>query len=897
MIFVIAPDSLSAREVLRHLGRQGTVGVQVGGFRRLLETLQELYVLPEPADVWDETLRAAALRAENVFWSRSIQLNESAVLHELDTSLRSLLDAVSLVDGLPDLPGGESGGGPGGEPDAESDVPMPRWQQRYRDLLQLHGSMQGIRPHEQEMARQWYAVRSGPHIEDISILNLLDNDELPVWKRELLQALPTADSPEITALLQQLSGHDRSFPQERWVTCRDRVEETQAAVSMLQQAVQRGIHPDRMAVVYPHGSDYPRWLVQSLRESGLAVQNLQEQSQTYDWQAELIRDLLTVCKNHDCLEPMLFMSILANPLMPWSAAYGQYLAGEYAEALAFGTLNNSQLPEHGSSDVLRILARPLPENSSQLIRWIDEVITQTDSKPQYGLTVEHARRLIAELRILSELYVSDGFQEQLQKILNQWQAGNIARERSVRTDLNGVYFLSTQEALLTPVDEMICLGFNAGSWGASLPASGVFDYRDWDALAEAIALPLTNADELRRRWDNRFTRLIGQASCRCTYLLSRQNLDGGLCQPSEYLLDCAARLQLPGQIVPDQLIEDIRTTDHDLIQLKTVPATPGPAGSQPDHLEFGRSVFELIALRPSSRKPGSDRKPDRDPAVIYSSPSKLETMMVSPLVWLLEQIEIKSRCWGALELDVMLQGTVAHQVFERYLTPSADGRFPAPPTEQKIAALLEAILKERAPFLLYSRWRFARIQLQQEVYTALTALHAWLQDSGMSVLHTELKLRGELWNMHLGGFADVVLLDASGRTAYIIDYKKSKSQDRSKRLQQGFDLQTCIYRELFRQESSAFQNIVTGYFTMHDTTLILDTPVDSSPYITITYPDISQDAQSQQARAYIVERIDELQRGIVTLNTNADSSYWEKQGVGRYALDNRIAARFTREMQ
>lgn len=77
---------------------------------------------------------------------------------------------------------------------------------------------------------------------------------------------------------------------------------------------------------------------------------------------------------------------------------------------------------------------------------------------------------------------------------------------------------------------------------------------------------------------------------------------------------------------------------------------PKPA-ELPEELAF--PGHDLLSLR---RRDDGTAKPQ--------SPSRLETLLVSPLAWLLAEVGAEDMSWATEELDVLARGNIAHDVFE-----------------------------------------------------------------------------------------------------------------------------------------------------------------------------------------------------------------------------------------
>ncbi len=135
----------------------------------------------------------------------------------------------------------------------------------------------------------------------------------------------------------------------------------------------------------------------------------------------------------------------------------------------------------------------------------------------------------------------------------------------------------------------------------------------------------------------------------------------------------------------------------------------------------------------------------------------------------------------------------------------------------------------------------------------------------------------------------------NGNQTLIVDYKSSKHGSRLKRLEKGYELQTLIYRELFQQGTKDGE-VMSGYYTLNDTTLLTDKPLKPSDQLNVLQPEPNLTAQSAEAVELVQERLRDLNSGTIKLNERTDEKFWKDRGITAYALtDNPVVSRFTRE--
>jgi hypothetical protein len=355
-------------------------------------------------------------------------------------------------------------------------------------------------------------------------------------------------------------------------------------------------------------------------------------------------------------------------------------------------------------------------------------------------------------------------------------------------------------------------------------------------------------------------------------LLSELNFDGSKSLPSSTLLDMALCFQPIDKVKPELLLTSINDQNIKL-PFFTVESVSSDIQETSEPTEFKLDTLELaqdlIAL--NKDKDGNQRS---------ESPSSLSDMLVSPFAWFLNRQGLTSKGWEVQELSIMLQGTIAHKVFELHFDSQSHFSI------ENFEELFNESIVIEAPFLLNSSWRIERIQLQNEVYKSIVPFVEWCQSRHWKIKETELSMLGHLWDIPLRGFADAIFENT--QTALIIDYKKSKSDKRLKMLNAGFDLQTYIYRELYQQMTKTnVINIRSGYYTMNDNVLLVDgVAKDNSTEIQQVSPEVSLEDQSENAIKEVMKRLSELRNGTIELNSIDEQKRWNEIGIAaEYTFD------------
>jgi len=173
---------------------------------------------------------------------------------------------------------------------------------------------------------------------------------------------------------------------------------------------------------------------------------------------------------------------------------------------------------------------------------------------------------------------------------------------------------------------------------------------------------------------------------------------------------------------------------------------------------------------------------DKDGALKLESPSRLDTLLVSPLAWLLERLNVKAREWRPETLDVMTMGTLAHAVFEHLFT--TEGILDAEEIYKQVPVQLEAAIRRHCPFMLLDEWKIERENLTQSVLKAASEWAIILESAQARVVATEISLKGNLDGLPIHGNADL-LLELPGNRMMVVDYKKSGSSGRRDRMEAG----------------------------------------------------------------------------------------------------------------
>ncbi len=875
MRFVLVTDSLSASVVRKKLASTGAVNTKVGTFTSLIELLSELWLIPNIEDDFKQNLSDKALEANDAFWSESIMVDRIASLASVESSLRLILSALPLNEPLELL--------------KDSSTRMARY---YNDLVILFDSLEHCRPRIQLLSAAWLKVADLQSIESLELICSPELLDLELWQTQVVDKLLSLrteqeDSALITSALTEvyqahpdISGelcflskqlfnasdlHHSSAPNNiHWLSCRDSLQESEVTVGMLKSAIDSGTNPNEIAVIVPSHSEMESTLPDLMNYAGILSSNKQAVSSAYQWELQLIKDCLIYFQEltdyRDAYAPMSLAAIITNPLMPWS----KYTSQKYADLCFKGSFRNTraniEFPEPDNA-LLEVLCC---DSVSNWAVWLEQIIEHLRfPKDARYASKKVCLEVIDELKIYQTQMQQVDLKQQLNLLINQIQPKNFSNDNTSPGELqNGILVLEESEVLLSHVKHLFILGFNQGSYEATPAIKGVFTKNNLKYLSMQTGLEFDRTSAKQNYLQALLRNNLSKASHSITLLLSEQSYDGSTIQPSATLLDMALCFQPMEGVKPELLIERVHSSEiklpfisHEMETAKVKPKTV----IELSDIELGIDLIEI-----NQDINGNQRT---------ESPSSLNDMLVSPLAWFLNRQGLTSKGWDVQELSISLQGTIAHKVFELQFDTESKLSI-----EEYVTLFNEAISIE-APFLLTPFWRIERLQLQNEIQKSLIPFVEWCQKQKWNIKETELEMFGSLWGLPLRGFADSIF--EQDNETLILDYKKSKSDKRLKMLNEGFDLQTYIYRELYQQMTKvSVSNVNSGYYTLNDKKLLVDgIPHSNNADIEQVRPRVSLEEQSSLAIEKVEERISELRKGQIKLNSDEDNQKWNELGI------------------
>lgn len=613
--------------------------------------------------------------------------------------------------------------------------------------------------------------------------------------------------------------------------------------------IESGIAAREIAVL---ASGDPRQIARAFAEQGVPISGLPASLPERDIVGETALQLALAKRTPT--PAMVLASLALSPLMPWSAQTGRDLA----ESIMNGDFRGDVLsPTQAHKDL-----------------WTD-MRASAGSLAQLRFLIDRICERIAqgnEVRARLSIPPGEGSPD-WEAILRGIQIASPSSPDPER-NLEGVSLWSAHETPWRQCRHLIITDFTDGRYPTRPRANPLFLDSEITAIRTTTGLQLRGRAEGLAESLFLFDQQLQAVAESVTFLVPWRDLSGVRQQPS-------AGLSLVARAISD--VEEA----HDLIlDLSRLPPGDWPVAHHrlpplPESDELPEALsfpgLDLLALR---RKDDGTSKPQ--------SPSRLETLLVSPLAWLLDEVGAGDMSWSAEELDVMAKGNIAHDVFEHVFLKDQ----PLPEPAALTAAVAEAYdraLTRHAGFLRSASWEMERSGLEREILQAALRWREHLLALGAKIIGNEIWLAGEAHGINLHGKADAILELPDG-TLLVVDHKKSGTSARRRRMEAGWDLQAGLYRDMLarpiRRDGDGMDPLIgrqvgIAYHLMNDGGLLTSghVPAEGSPARDMG------DAVNDAAVAMLAERLAQLGAGRVVLNTSADEGFFKKEaGFTPYAL-------------
>lgn len=898
--FLLVPDASAGRRLRRVLATTGArSGIAVGTWHDLLSRARDAYFIPaRAADEAD--FEQALARVDGAFWQESLGAAPAETARALS---REFVDVVSASDPKTALA------------DLEISALDDRPRRIIGDLKRLCHQLEGRLPGDLEVIRRLLRLDSERVHQPLWVHRVKELPHTSRWQDALIERLnadaaksgTTPDNElleELQACLQERksAASDSSlgilqrhlFEPEaataavdgstQWVRVRDFYQEAETAAGMAQQllAADPALSPQSIGLLVPDSFEYSVALEDAFRLGGLPLSGLVSERWQRDLGNEAVFHFL-FCRQKPA--PAMALAVcFSSRLMPWPAEDGAKMAqsvmdGDYGPRLPGRSSD--------SAERMRELLLGGDTEPSGLSQALADFAALLDGGERFAAHAQRAQKGVQRVRgELAGARVIDW--TSLRRVVNP---ALISAGASPNHNLEGVTVWREADEPWRPVRHLLVLGFAHGHYPGHLGTSAVLSEADREAIKNKLGLRLESRAEHQFRLRRLFRRQLGAVSGTATFFVPHRSPDGESTAASDSLAFIERLLSPPARatslVATLDSAADRGRMRHVALAKSCAPTAPRELHST--GLRFGR---DLLALR--TDKAGRLRP---------ESPSSLETLLVSPLAWLLRRVQAKPLQWAPEAADPAVLGDLAHGVFEDL--------FPAgrrlPEDEEiggRVATTLEGRIQQHAPFFHSPHWRVERRELAAGTTRAAKAWRRVLDELGASVLGNEQWLRGEALGIPIVGKADLVL-GIGDDYALIVDYKWSKSYDRRIRMERGYESQASLYREMARnggiQARREYQpgqsvgaslaspaaspaNIGIVYFTMRDEVCLSDSE-PPGPHRVTGWHAIEGDV-AEGAISKIRHHLEQARNGEIEMNCRGDREAFKKEwGVTAFALD------------
>lgn len=694
---------------------------------------------------------------------------------------------------------------------------------------------------------------------------------------DVVEAAPLAnDASALRHLQNNLGLRSDATTSDASVICyglRDPHEEAECAAALAQSYLDdgRADHPGEIGLLVPNGPTYELALQEAFDRVGLPLSGLPAQRVIRDGPGEVLSLLLVLLSGPTSRTA--FASLCIAPGMPWPAEMGRKMAREVIDRGWSQTASNLSGPPRELLDALRPCSTP-----EQLFARLGAIARAAPEAKLYPR--------IAALKSVTSNSID-------WPLLRRLAAPNLIASEGYDRFVEGVSLFTETALPWRSARQLVVLGMAGRHW-PRLPGSDPFFTEGEIAMIRDSGLRLEGRQQRLARGLELFRRQLSASTEGLTMLVPAMDLRGDFLTPSTGL---ALIAQMLGAEEPSALIQDPRSTQSGDFPLATVQSDPVPLGGAPTLPDSG--MLHIQRGVGTTEQPGLDLlrlrdAPDGTP--LPHSPSRLETLLVSPLGWLLDELGAKDLSWAPETLDVMTLGTLMHQVLEDIFKEGA-GVPDVNTLDDAIPGVLDAAIRRHASWLADAAWATERRSLLHEALDICSAWATFLCETGAEVLHNEISLAGEHGGLLLHGKADCLLKLPDGRIL-VVDHKRSSAGGRRDRMAKGWDLQVALYRAMLERptEDTALTRlvadgaqVVTAYHMLRDGTVLSDAAGGNVPRVETA----SEDA-SANAMEHLSEVLAEVGAGTIRLNHLGDAKSFDRErGIKAYALETPLVAAFS----
>ena len=635
----------------------------------------------------------------------------------------------------------------------------------------------------------------------------------------------------------------------RFFAVRDASSEAELSAALARRLLDEGSTPQDIAVLIPNSS-YPDFVATAFEKAGIPLTGIPADVER-DSESETLRLLLQAM--HPAPPPMVWASLCISPLMPWSAKEGAGMAREVMRRNSTSALPEFLLGARG----------PVPGNRKALMARYSSLKLK-DNAPALA---NCAGRLFAAAPS------GDDIPLEMTAVLRALRPSSPPR-KAVERMVEAASLWKGDEEPWRPARHLIVIGFAGDGYPAGTGVGPMFLDSELALLNRHCGLDIPARAERMRRNLDRFRRQLGMVSETATFIIPKRDFAGGEIGACPGFALVARAISGGNGKGPHVAMLDGAPDESWPCSAKAPPPMAGVCPILPEGglLDVGQNALHLRKDEDGKPKP--------------QSPSRLETMLVSPLVWAMREAGAEPVEWLPPGMDAMSQGSLYHAVLEN-LFPEG-----APPSEQELREAFDdafdRAVDKTARLLREDVWKVEAASFRSEALRMALSWRSRLDALGANVLASEKRLEGTALGLGMNGIADA-LVGLPGGRMMVVDFKASKSDGRRKRMEKGWDLQVALYRMMIedagneetRRIAEGDENVDIAYHLLRDgVTLAAGRARESEEQLERVGSDISGEALKRLGRT-----LSELEKGMIRLNGCDDALEFEKEsGFKPYAL-------------
>ena len=890
--FFLTPDRASARRLRRAIAEtKAPLGIVVGTWIELLAIAEEAYLLATPEnDNWQEVLCGNLDGIKNAFWAGSLAVaheETAAAINQALVTLWSALGPEKSISGLTEK------------------KRTPRLDRHLADLSRLEKQLGENRPAELARMQALLQVHSDEAMREIAVSHVEGLPVLDPWQNALLDKLAAdrTSTPDQTlhALQEKVLKPDpqgssgtslahiqaglfapstKKAPKD-WslfgLATRDYITEVEVTTGMIQKAITKDKLDYRgIALLVPNTSQYLNTISQVFSQAGIPLSGLPAEYIHRDLAFEVLDYFLMGFEGP--VPAMALAALLTSPLMPWTNEQGHRLA----DRLMNGDFSLKPLPGLSKKqDAMLGLIRERRDGADDIQASLSDFIKSMDDSEDIALHIERAQQWVNDI---SQGIGASGPPEAtiLRKSLH---AIEIRDTLDMDLSQEGVAVFLEGEEPWRSVQRLFVIGFSQGHFPGLPGTSPVFFDEDLEALKTGDGIPVKTKADLMLERRALLSRQFCSAQERLVFTVPKRDALGIELLASNTLTFIENVLKTDET---DPLVIDLEQSENlekvdDLVLAKKAKAK-APTIAFDRTLSFDES---LLAIRKTS-----DGEPRPE------SPSSLETLVVSPFGWLLQRLYAEPVPWQPEDFNPLVKGNLTHAVFENLFKPES----PLPKAGEipdLVDRYFDEAIRSLMPLLRTSAWHVERQSLRRVMIAAAIQWRDALDAMGATIIGNEVWLHGNLSGMPIHGGADVII-QLPDKRLYVVDYKTATSGPRRERMAKGFDSQASLYRVMIKtgglkdsekdpdgKAGEALKSAVeigVLYYMLNDQTGIADTDGWTEGKIPAII-ELSTEV-SENVFPMIENRLSELAKGIIHLNTEDDEKWFKTQAkTTPYALE------------